>query len=233
MAIRDIPSYERPRCRLARLGAGALSSTELVAIILASGVPNESALDIAARLLAKYGGLAGLARASFAQLTSERGIGLAKASQILAAFEIGRRLVEMTIAEKDGHFAYTPADVAEYGRSIIGFEEQEHLIVIFLNRAGRILGHHVVYKGTPMGAAICMSDIFRESVRSGCTAIVVVHNHPSGTLKPSLEDIEATRAILNAGEILGIEVWDHIIVSPVGWISIRDHHPQLWDSWRR
>lgn len=218
--IKELPTSERPRERLARLGPGALSTAELLAIVMRTGVGGESVLNIATRLLARYGGLAGLARASFSQLVAERGVGSAKAAQVLAALELGRRLT--LAAPEERPVLYTPADAAALLMAEIGHLEQEHLCVLFLDTRNRVLGMEVVYKGSLAAASFRVGELFREAIRRNCAYIVVGHNHPSGDPTPSPEDIAATRAIVSAGQLLGIPVLDHLIVCQGRWVSMRD-----------
>ena len=220
VTIRDLPSSERPRTRLERLGPGALSTVELLAIIMGTGVEGESAMDIAARLLARYGGLAGLARASFSELVAERGLGTAKVAQLQAALELSRRLVQAE--PEDLPPTYSPADVAALLMPEIGYLEQEHFYVLFLNARYRVMGQQALYRGNLTLTQIRVGEVFREAIRRNCACIVVAHNHPSGDPTPSPEDISVTRQLAEAGRLLGIEVMDHLIIAAHRWISMRD-----------
>jgi DNA repair protein RadC len=220
VTLRDLPSSERPRTRLARLGPGALSTVELLSIVLRTGVEGENALDLAQRLLACYGGLAGLARASFSELVAERGMGEAKGAQLQAALELGRRL--MLAEPEERPVLYTPADAAALLMAEIGHKEQEHLCVLFLDARQRVLGTLVVYVGALTMVNFRAGDLFREAIRRNCAAIVVAHNHPSGDPTPSPDDIAATRTMREAGRLLGIEVLDHLIIGHGRWVSMRD-----------
>ncbi len=218
--IKELPETERPRERLARLGPGALSTAELLAIILRTGVGGESVLDVATRLLARYGGLAGLARASFSELVAERGMGMAKAAQLQAALELGRRM--MVSAPEERPAVYTPADAAALMMAEIGHLEQEHFCVLFLDARQRVLGTQMLYRGNLTQAQIRIGEVFREAIRRNCAAIVVAHNHPSGDPTPSPDDIAVTRQLIEAGKLLGITVLDHLVIGQGRWISLRD-----------
>ena len=227
VTIRDLPAAERPRERLARLGAGALSSAELLAIILHTGVDGESALDLATRLLARYGGLAGLARASFSELVAERGMGIAKAAQLQAALELGRRVMQATPEERPT--LYNPQHAAALLMAEIGHLEQERFCIIFLDIRYRVLGIQTLYQGNLTLTQIRIGEVFREAIRRNCAAIVVAHNHPSGDPTPSPDDIAVTRQLVEAGQLLGIEVLDHIVVGQSRWISMRDRQLGFYD----
>ncbi|HHS96815.1 MAG TPA: JAB domain-containing protein [Chloroflexi bacterium] len=218
--IKDLPEQERPRERLHRLGPGALSTAELLAILLRTGVGGESALAMASRLLARYGGLAGLAKASLSQLEAERGVGLAKAAQIQAAVELGRRL--MLAAPEERPQIRSPADAAMLLMPKIGHCEQEYLYVLFLDVRNRVLGSEPVYKGSLNQTQVRAADVFREAVRRNSAAIIVAHNHPSGDPTPSPDDIAVTRDLVRAGRVLGIEVLDHLIIGHQRWVSLRE-----------
>lgn len=182
-SIKDMPVQERPRERLARVGEGALSTTELVAIILRVGVGGESALDMARRLLTTYDGLTGLARASFAELKAERGLGKAKTTQLKAALELGRRMLLAT--PEDRLVIRSPSDVAQILIAEMAHLEQENFRVLYLDTRNRLLGSETVYVGTLNASHIRVAEIFRDAVKRNCAAIIVAHNHPSGDPSPS------------------------------------------------
>jgi DNA repair protein RadC len=220
LRIRDLPTSERPRERLRQHGPGSLSNPELLAIVLRVGSGRESAIALATRLLARWGGLTGLARASFGELCAEHGMGEAKAAQVKAALELGRRL--LAAAPEERPVVRSPGDVANLLLADMALLEQEHLRVVLLNTRNHVLGVPEVYKGTVNSAQVRVADIFREAVREGCPAIVVVHNHPSGDPEPSREDVEVTRQMVMAGELLGIEVLDHLVLARSGYVSLRE-----------
>ncbi|MGD1996013.1 MAG: DNA repair protein RadC [Anaerolineae bacterium] len=218
--IKELPVQDRPRERLARLGAGSLSTPELLAIVLRTGVGGESALALSRRLLAQFSGIAGLARASLSQLVTERGIGMAKAAQIKAALELGRRL--MVAAPEDRPQICSPGDAAALLLPEIGYQEQEHFWVLFLDTRNRLLGSEPIYKGSLNQSQVRVGEVFREAVRRNCAAIIVAHNHPSGDPTPSPEDVAVTADVVSAGRLLGVEVLDHLVIGQQRWISLRE-----------
>ena len=218
--IRDLPVDERPRERLVHAGEGALSMAELLAIILGTGVGGESALALATRLISRYGGLPGLARASFTELQTEKGLGPAKTAQLKAALELGRRM--LLAAPEDRFVVRSPADVAQLLMAEMGHLEQEHFRVLYLDTRNRLLGSETVYVGSLNASHIRVSEVFREAVKRNCASIIVVHNHPSGDPTPSPEDVEVTRQLVAAGNLLDIEVLDHLIIGQQRFVSLRE-----------
>jgi DNA repair protein RadC len=218
--IKDLPVGERPRERLARLGEGALSTAELLAIILRTGVGGESVLDMATRLIYQYGGLPGLARASVAELRAEKGMGEAKTAQLKAALELGRR---MLLASPEDRFVIrSPADVAQLLMAEMSHLEQEHFQVLYLDTRNRLLGSETVYVGSLNASHIRVGEVFRDAVKRNCAAIIVAHNHPSGDPTPSPEDVEVTRQLVAAGNLLDIELLDHLIIGQQRFVSLRE-----------
>ena len=218
--IKDLPVDERPRERLAHAGEGALSTAELLAIILRTGVGGESVLALATRLISRYGGLPGLARASFAELRAEKGLGPAKTAQLKAALELGRRM--LLAAPEDRFVVRSPADVAQLLMAEMGHLEQEHFRVLYLDTRNRLLGSETVYVGSLNASHIRVSEVFREAVKRNCASIIVAHNHPSGDPTPSPEDVEVTRQLVAAGNLLDIEVLDHLIIGQQRFVSLRE-----------
>ncbi|MBN1886671.1 MAG: DNA repair protein RadC [Thermoflexales bacterium] len=218
--IKDMPAEERPRERIARAGAGALSTAELLAILLRTGVSGENVLDVSHRLLAKYGGLTGLARASFAELCAEKGLGPAKTAQLKAGLELGRRL--LVTAPDERPQVKNPADAANLLMGEMSLLEQEHMRVMLLDTRNRVQGVHTVYQGSLNTTAVRVGELFREAVRANCAAIIVAHNHPSGDPSPSPEDVAVTQQIVSAGKLLDIDVLDHLVVGHNRWVSLRE-----------
>jgi DNA repair protein RadC len=214
-----LPTAERPRERLERVGPAALATAELLGIVLGTGRPGASAVDLATELMAGRG-LVGLARSTTGELCSVSGCGPAKAVRLLAALELGRRVgVE---ARGDCPQVNTPAEAAELLQAEMGLLEQEHLRVVLLSMKNHVLGVHEVYKGSVNASLVRVSEVFREAVRRNCPAIIVVHNHPSGDPAPSAEDIHITHQMVQAGRILDIELLDHIIIGRQRWVSLRE-----------
>jgi DNA repair protein RadC len=218
--IQDLPVEERPRERLERAGEGALSTAELLAIILRTGVSGESVLDMARRLLASYGGLPGLARASLAELQAEKGLGRAKTAQLKAALELGRRV--LLVSPEDRFVVRSPSDVAQLMMAEMFHLEQEHFRVLYLDTRNRLLGSDTVYIGSLNASHIRVGEVFRDAIKRSCAAIIVVHNHPSGDPAPSPEDVEVTRQLIAAGDLLDIEVLDHLIIGQQRFVSLRE-----------
>jgi len=218
--IRDLPASERPRERLRDYGPQALSTAELLAIILRTGTNRESVLSLASRLLSQHQGLAGLARVSFAELCQERGLGEAKAAQLKAALELGRRLSSSQPEARA--VVRSPADVANLLSAEMGLLEQEHLRVVLLNTRNEVLGIPEVYKGSVNTSLVRVGEVFREAVRRNCPAVVVVHNHPSGDPTPSADDLSMTRQMVEAGRLLDIEVLDHLIIGHGRYVSLKE-----------
>jgi DNA repair protein RadC len=218
--IRELPAQERPRERLKRYGAASLSNAELLAIILRTGAASESVLNVSARLLARFGGLTGLARAGFGQLCQERGLGEAKAAQIKATLELSRRLASTQPVERP--VVKAPDDVANLLQAEMGLLEQEELRLVLLDSKNRVLSTPQVYKGSVNSSQVRIGELFRDAVRENCAALIVVHNHPSGDPAPSPEDIRVTEQAVEAGNLLDIEVLDHIIIGDQRFVSLKE-----------
>ncbi len=218
--IKELPAEERPRERLLRTGEGALSTAELLAIILRTGVGGENVLALASRLLARYNGLPGLARASFAELQAEKGLGTAKTAQLKAALELGRRM--LLASPEDRFIVRSPADVAQLLMAEMAHLEQEHFRALYLDTRNRLLGSDTLYVGSLNTSHIRVCEVFREAVKRNCAALIVAHNHPSGDPTPSPEDVEVTRQLVAAGNLLGIEVLDHLIIGQQRFVSLRE-----------
>jgi DNA repair protein RadC len=218
--IPDFPLGERPRERLQYYGPMALSNAELLAILLRVGNPGENAVVLSTRLLTQYGGLAGLAKASFGDLATVKGLGTAKIAQLKAAIELGRRLL---ITSPDARPQITsPLDAANLLMLEMGGLEQEHLRTLLLDTKNRVLASPTVYIGNVNSSIIRVSEIFREAVRENATAMIVAHNHPSGDPTPSPEDVQVTRSIVEAGSLLGIDVLDHLVIGHQRFISLKE-----------
>lgn len=220
VTIRDMPESERPRERLLRYGAQALSEPELLAILLRVGSKGENVLNLSIRLLGEFGGLVGLIRASVSDLSAVRGVSSAKIAQIKAALELGRRAM---LASPDARPQISsPRDAANFLMLEMSALEQEHLRVILLDTKNRILRSPTVYVGNVNMAIVRVCEVFKEAVRENATALVVAHNHPSGDPTPSPEDVKITRSLVQAGDLLGIDVLDHIIIGQQCFVSLKE-----------
>lgn len=218
--IHDFPLGERPRERLQYYGPTALSNAELLAILLRVGTPGENVVALSTRLLTQFGGLGGLARASFGELATIKGLGTAKTAQLKAAIELGRRLL---VTSPDARPQITsPLDAANLLMLEMGSLEQEHLRTLLLDTKNRVLASPTVYVGNVNASIIRVSEVFREAVRENATAIIVAHNHPSGDPTPSPEDVQVTRSIVEAGSLLGIDVLDHLVIGHQRFVSLKE-----------
>lgn len=219
LRVAELPAEERPRERLLHLGPQSLTTAELLAILLRTGTSRDGVLAIASRLLQQHGGLRGLAGADLATLSAEHGMGSAKATTIAAAFELGRRLA---LAGDDIRPTITgPADVARLLQGEMELLQQEELRLLTLDTKHHVLASTMLYRGSVNSAGGRVAEVFREAVRRNATAIAVAHNHPSGDPTPSRDDVAFTSALLRAGELIEIEVLDHIVFGHGRYVSMR------------
>lgn len=227
LTMADLPEDERPRERLFSIGPGSLSDIELVAILVGAGHAStgESALDLSKRLLAGEGdgerpaGIRGLAQKDAGDLLNVKGIGPVKASQLMAAVELGKRLAE-TRAQRTK--IGSARDVAGLMMERMRFLEQEHFRVVILNTKHQVLGIETVSKGGLDSTSAEPREIFKVPLRRNAAAVILVHNHPSGDPTPSPGDLAVTERMVEAGELLGIEVIDHIIIGEHRFASLRE-----------
>ena len=209
--LSDLPAEERPRERLERLGAVALSTPELLAILLRTGVQGSSATMVGARVLEHFGGsLASLASAPLAALCTLHGVGKAKAVGLAAAFELGRRLAAARLPRRIS--ITSPAMVAQFLQTRLRQREQEEFHVLFLNTKHQVEEEECVTVGLLDRALVHAREVFRRAVRTGCHRVVLAHNHPSGDPRPSPEDVHLTKSLVAAGKVLDIQVLDHIVL---------------------
>lgn len=217
--ITDLPTRERPRERLEHFGVKALSNAELVAILIRVGRSGVNALQLSHQVLTDYGGLSGLHRLSYSELCSIPGIGPAKAAQLQAAVEIGRRLSQSGLGDRP--LIQSPQDAANLVLYEMGALEQEHLRVMLLDTRNQLMRISEVYKGSLNSSLIRVGEVFRDALRSNAASILLLHNHPSGDPTPSPEDVSVTRAIVEAGELLDVEVLDHLIIGDNRYTSMK------------
>jgi len=215
--LHDLPKEERPRERLAKFGEQALSAQELLQLILGRGIAGESVAVTAQKLLTQFGSLQKLSEASIEELSSVKGIGLAKAAQIKAAFEIGHRLSTQTTSYKSKELT-NPEKVFKFMRSKIKDYKKERLYVIALNTRGWTVNEISV--GALDSSMAHPREAFSEAIKSNASSVIFVHNHPSGNTEPSEEDVKLTKRLMKAGELLGIKVLDHIIITTKDFRSI-------------
>ena len=218
--LSNLPPLERPREKAIHYGIETLSDSELLSIILSSGYKGTSVKEISQKLLVDFGGLQGLAKASFIDLKSTKGIRDIKAIILFAAFEIHRRLSspEFTETKQKASAEYL------YNKYKYRFIDspQEHLLIVLVNRRKEILGEKVVYIGTGTKISISFQDLFREAFKYGASGFYLIHNHPDGDFNPSAEDYFMTGEIINATKKVGIKLIDHIIIGENGYYSFEN-----------
>ena len=218
--IKDLPSDERPRERLMQLGAEALSNRELLAVLLRTGTRCHSALDVADRLLADFQSIRSLAEASVEELCVVPGIGNSKAVHLLAAFELAKRLQHHRTDVLD--VIQNPGDAADLVMEDMRRLDREHFVVLMLNTKHHVMARKVVSIGHLNGSLVHPRELFKEVIRRSSAAVILVHNHPSGDPTPSEEDLAVTRRLVEAGNLLGISVLDHVIVGEKRYVSLRE-----------
>lgn len=218
--IGDLATEDRPRERLAQVGADALNSAELLAILLRTGLEGENAVRLGERILTQHGGLVGLLKMSYSDLCSVKGIGPAKAAQLKAAVELGRRIAAANPAERPT--ISSPADAA----SLLMFEmralDQEVVKVLLLDTRNRLIDKVEVYRGSLNTSMIRVGELFREAIKQNAASIIVAHNHPSGDPSPSPDDVAVTRMMVEAGKLLDISVHDHIVIGQNRFVSLKE-----------
>lgn len=219
LMLREMAPDERPRERLKLRGPAALSDGDLLAIILNTGIVGETVTDLSQRLLAEHGGLRGLFRLEVSELAAIRGLGDAKAVRLKAALELGRRLA--ALSPEDRAQVTSPDDVANLLQIEMAALEQEQLRVVLLDTKHRIIGTRTVYQGSVNQAQVRIGEVYRDAVRQNATAIVAAHNHPSGDPTPSAADVSLTVEMVRAGEMLDIDLLDHLIIGQGRWLSLR------------
>jgi DNA repair protein RadC len=220
LGLKDLPAAVRPRERLQHRGPSHLSDAELLAIVLRTGTRTCNALELANRSLARYGGLAGVERAGLAELCREPGVGLAKAVQVKAALELGKRLVSLDPTRRA--CIGSPSDVFSLLRADMGRLEYEQLRVLLLDTKNGVLGAPELYRGNLTGTSVRLGEVFREAVRQNVAHIVLVHNHPSGDPTPSPTDVALTRDAVRAGRLLDIDVLDHVVIGGDRFVSLKE-----------
>jgi DNA repair protein RadC len=220
LMLRDLPLDLRPRERMIYAGPSALSTAELLAIILRVGGRNENVIRMAERLLRDFEGLSGLAQANFDELCAAHGIGAAKAAQIKAALELGKRMLLASPQERTQ--VRSPADVANLLMMEMGLLEQEQLRVVLLDTKNYLLRAPTVYTGSLNTAVVRIGEIFREAIRANAAACILAHNHPSGDPTPSPEDVRVTEAVVEAGVLLDVRVLDHLIIGRNRFVSLKE-----------
>ncbi|WP_026263470.1 RadC family protein [Paenibacillus sanguinis] len=218
--LRDLPAEERPRERMLQYGAGALSHAELLAILLRTGTRQESAVHIAQRMLTVAGGLRGLVDLSLDEMVHTKGIGPVKAIQLKAGIELGRRLAKTRLPESET--IRSPQNVSELLMEQLRYLQQEHFVCLFLNTKNHIIAQETLSIGSLNASIVHPREVFRAAIKCSSASIVCAHNHPSGDPTPSPEDILLTRRLCEAGEIVGIDVLDHIVIGDGKFVSLKE-----------
>jgi len=223
--LHDLPKEERPRERLIKFGEQALSAQELLQLILGRGIAGESVVVTSQKLLSQFGSLQKLAEASIEELSSVKGIGPAKAAQIKAVFEIGRRISTQTPSYKSKELT-NPEKVFKFMRGNVKDYSKEHFYVIALS--SRNWSVNEVSIGTLDSSLVHPREAFSEAIKSNASSVIFVHNHPSGDPEPSEEDLAITKKLIDSGNVLGIKVIDHIIITRSNFLSVQNQNPDLF-----
>jgi DNA repair protein RadC len=220
LTMREVPNEERPRERMLQYGSNALSNAELLAILLRTGTYAESAVTLAQRILKECGDLRSLVDMSKDQLTQIKGIGNAKALQIQASIELGKRLARST--HNEAVTIRSPESVANLMREELRYLQKEHFVCLFLNTKNHVIGQETLSMGSLNASIVHPREVFRAAIKRSSASIICVHNHPSGDPTPSPEDIDLTHRLAEAGSIIGIEVLDHIIIGDFKFVSLKE-----------
>ncbi|HEO8419890.1 MAG: DNA repair protein RadC [Niallia sp.] len=220
MLIRDFPNDERPRERFIKQGPESLANHELIAILIQTGSKNESVLTLANKLLIHFDGLRLLKDASLDELKAIKGIGTAKAIQLMAAIELGRRVSNLEFTDR--YCIRSPEDAAKYMMNEMRFLSQEHFVCLYLNTKNQVMHKQVVFIGSLNASIVHPREVYKEAFRRSAASIICLHNHPSGDPSPSREDIEVTKRLVECGKIIGIDLLDHIIIGENKFISLKE-----------
>lgn len=218
--IKDVPKEDRPRERLLRVGSSHLSNQELLAILIGTGTKEEPVTTLANRVLMHFEGLKLLRDATIEELTSIKGIGEAKGVTILAALELGKRLNQYRAEER--YVVRSPEDGADYVMEEMRILNQEHFVVLFLNTKNEIIHRQTIFVGSLNASIVHPREVYREAVKRSAASIIVAHNHPSGDPTPSQEDIHVTRRLAESGQMIGIELLDHLIIGDRKFVSLKE-----------
>lgn len=218
--LRDIPNEDRPRERMMKFGASALSQAELLAILLRTGTRQESAIHMAQRILSDIGGIRGIVDLSLDEMMRMKGIGPAKAVQIKAGVELGQRLAITRMPE--AQIIRSPKDAANLLMEQLRYLQKEHFVCLFLNTKNHIIAQETLSIGSLNASIVHPREVFRAAIKCSSASVICAHNHPSGDPTPSPEDIRMTERLCHAGEIVGIDVLDHIVIGDGEFVSLKE-----------
>ncbi|MBS4022944.1 MAG: DNA repair protein RadC [Dethiobacter sp.] len=220
LTIKDLPPSERPRERLLQDGAAALSDAELLAIFIRTGTKNETAVQLAERVLVELGGLERLPRLTSEEFCAIKGLGPVKAVTLLAAVEMAKRLAGRI---RSGQSSVTsPGDAAALVMEKLRHKLREHFLIVLLDTKHKLMGLEEISIGSLNASLIHPREVFRPAIQKACACIILVHNHPSGDPTPSREDLDVTKRLTEAGRLVGIEVLDHVVIGDGRYISFRE-----------
>lgn len=218
--IKELPEEERPREKLIKYGAENLTNAELLALIIRIGNRERTAVELAQDILNHYGGIKGLNYSGISELISIKGVGKAKAVQIMAVLELSKRLATLNGEVKE--VIRTPENVANLVMPELRFLTQEVFKLVLLDIKNQVLALPVISKGGLSSSIVHPREVFKEAIKKSAAAVILVHNHPSGIPEPSKDDIKITRRLIDAGNIIGIDVLDHIIIGDGIYLSMKE-----------
>jgi len=205
--------------RLASLGSKSLSTTELLSLVLGTGATRD-AFHLSEQLIQQYGGLIGISQLGLVQLSEPSGMGIAKATQLKSALELGGRLRQELMGYRP--LIKTPAEAAELLQPDMGLLEQEEVRTVLLDSRNRVIASPMIYRGSLNSCNMRVGEVFREAIRQNAANIIIAHNHPSGDPSPSANDIDVTRELIKAGKILGIDILDHLVIAQNQHVSLKE-----------
>ena len=217
MKLKELPNEEKPRERLIKYGANNVSNEDLISILLSTGFRNNNVKELSSQILSKIKNIKSLSEISLNELIKIKGIGKAKALTIIAAIELGKRVSEYTLEDKI--VLNNTSKVYMYFKNMIKNEKQENFLVVLIDNKNRLISYKIMYKGTSDSSLVSIKEIFNYAIKESASAIIVLHNHPSGIPSPSKEDIKLTNNLINSGKIIGIPLIDHLIIGNNNYYS--------------
>ena len=226
MHIKDWPEEDRPREMLLEKGPEALSDAALLAILLRTGRQGKNAIALAREMINRFGGLNGLMMATQDDLLSVKGIGKAKMAQILAAMEIVKRRLRQPLEKIN--IIENPSDLVEYLKASMSNLSREEFRLLYLNRSKHLIAEEVLFRGTVDESAVYAREVVESALRKRASALIFVHNHPTGPAETSQEDMELTISLVNACKAVDIPVLDHVIIGNDGFLSMRREQPEIF-----